>query len=33
VLGAILLGIRKRVSQQLVGDFQAWCRSQDGAAS
>lgn len=25
VLSAILLGIRKRVSQQLVADFQAWC--------
>ncbi len=28
LLSAILLGIRKRVSQQLVGDFHDWCRSQ-----
>ena len=27
VLGGILLGIRTRVSQQLLGDFQRWCRS------
>jgi hypothetical protein len=27
VLGGILLGIRTRVSQQLLGDFQSWCRS------
>ena len=27
VLGGILLGIRTRVSKQLLGDFQSWCRS------
>ena len=28
VLSGILLGIRRRVSQQLAGDFQAWCRGR-----
>ena len=28
LLGGILLGIRRRVSHQLEGDFHAWCRSQ-----
>lgn len=27
VLSGILLGIRKRVGQQLLGDFNAWCRA------
>jgi hypothetical protein len=27
VLGGILLGIKNRVGQQLLGDFQRWCRS------
>jgi hypothetical protein len=27
VLSGILLGIKKRVGQQLLGDFQRWCRS------
>jgi hypothetical protein len=29
LLSGILLGIRRRVGQQLAGDFQAWC---DGRA-
>ena len=29
VLSAILLGIRKRVSQQLIADFQQWCAGRD----
>jgi len=28
VLGGILLGIRNRVGQQLLGDFQAWCQTE-----
>jgi hypothetical protein len=28
VLAGILLGIRNRVSQQLLGDFQDWCRDR-----
>ena len=28
VLSGILLGIRRRVSQQLVGDYQTWCQRQ-----
>jgi len=28
VLGGILLGIRNRVGQQLLGDFQAWCQAE-----
>lgn len=31
VLSAILLGIRKRVSQQLIADFQQWCTSRPAA--
>jgi hypothetical protein len=27
VLGGILLGLKSRVGQQLLGDFQRWCRS------
>ncbi|KEF42358.1 MAG: hypothetical protein ER33_06665 [Cyanobium sp. CACIAM 14] len=27
VLGGILLGIRNRVGQQLLGDFRRWCRA------
>ena len=32
VLSGFLLGLRRRVSQQLAGDFQAWChgRADDG---
>lgn len=29
VLAGILLGIRNRVSQQLLGDFQRWCQQRD----
>jgi hypothetical protein len=28
VLSGFLLGIRRRVSQQLAGDFQAWCHGR-----
>ena len=29
LLGGILLGIRTRVSQQLLGDYRRWCLDQD----
>lgn len=29
VLGGILLGIRNRVSQQLLGDYRSWCRERN----
>jgi hypothetical protein len=28
LLSGILLGIRRRVGQQLAGDFQAWCHGR-----
>jgi hypothetical protein len=31
VLSGILLGIRRRVGQQLAGDFQAWCQDRTEA--
>lgn len=33
VLAGILLGIRNRVSQQLLGDFRSWCQEEHCARS
>jgi hypothetical protein len=33
VLAGILLGIRNRVGQQLLGDFRHWCQEQDQGSS
>ena len=30
LLGGILLGIRTRVSQQLLGDYRRWCKEREG---
>jgi hypothetical protein len=33
ILNSILLGIRKRVSQKLLGDFQHWCQESQAPTS